>query len=179
MIVLALVSPYGCERFTDLYPVGMARLERCPLAIEAIGDTPRKAWGFSNFSVGSNGETGRGHFTVQVRGSKKAGEYQFIGARTFSTWTLTSARLLLEDEQKVIDVLTCSLEPQPGASPREMFAGLCEGGDASACLALGLMYDNPPPGESADAGQARSFKQRACDLGHVGACSLVRRQPGE
>jgi len=112
-VLLAIVSPWGCEQFTDAFPIGMEALRACPLAVEALGDDPDKTWGFSNFEVGSNGETGNAHFTTKVTGGRQVGEYQVFATRTFSKWTLHTATLLLPEQERIINVLTCAEDPQP------------------------------------------------------------------
>lgn len=173
---LVLMSPYGCERFTDLYPMGMERLNGCPLAVDALGGSPDKTWGLSNFRIRSSGQSASGAFTLPVRGTKQSGEYQFTGNRTFSTWTLSTAQLFLTKEQRIIDVIACSAGSTAGGSPQGMFESLCEKGDASACLALGLMIENALPETRPDLERARGLKERACQLGNSGACALLQEK---
>jgi hypothetical protein len=106
--VLGIFSPWGCERFTDAYPIGMQALRACPLAVQALGDNPDKAWGLSNFEIESGGEIGNAHFATKVTGGQQRGEYQVFATRTFSKWTLRSAMLLLPEQERIINVLACA-----------------------------------------------------------------------
>jgi hypothetical protein len=110
--VLAIFSPWGCERFTDAYPLGMQLLRDCPLAVEALGDAPDKTWGFSNFEIDDGGQTGRAFFTTKVAGTKQHGEYHVAATRTFDVWSVHTATLMLPGERRIIQVKPCLEMPQ-------------------------------------------------------------------
>lgn len=171
-VVMAVFSPWGIDQFTDAYVLGMDKLAACPRVVEVLGENPHKTWGLNNFEIGSSGSTGTARYRVHIRGSRRTGEYQFTASRTFETWMLTSARLLVPKTEQIVDVMVCRLDLAPDASIEQRFALMCEQNDSSGCLSLALLYRDGTYGVAKDASKAQTFGQRACKLGNQSGCML-------
>ena len=55
----------------------------------------------------------------------------------------------------------------------ELMKTMCNAGDASICLSVGIIYDEGKQGISVDDGQAAIYYRKACDLGSAKGCAYL------
>jgi hypothetical protein len=102
-------SPKTCATLmlSDETDSALAAVRRCPRAMALLGAEPTPSWvGCANGQSQSGCDSGQGHWSMPVSGSRARGTLQ-IGATKHRTRGWTADSVTLEVDETRVDVVTC------------------------------------------------------------------------
>lgn len=100
--ILALV--FGGVRSSDVYKEALARAQRNPAVVEALGAPIKPGLGFSG-SIQVSGRSGKADIAIPISGPKGNGTIYAVATKTAGYWQYKTLQVGIDDKSDRIDLL--------------------------------------------------------------------------
>lgn len=94
---------FGLMRSSDAYQQGLARAQKSPAAIDALGTPVTPGW-FVSGNIEFKDDSGTADIDFPVSGPRGAGDVHVVGTKAAGVWTYSKMDLTLQPSHRVIDL---------------------------------------------------------------------------
>jgi hypothetical protein len=103
-VAVIVVVVFGAMKSSDVYKDGVARAQKDPAVIEALGSPVEDGW-FMTGKTEVNGSSGEADLMVPISGPKGKGKLYIVAEKSEGKWTYSKLVVVTDEGEKRLNLL--------------------------------------------------------------------------